>query len=224
MDGGRASLATDTVIVYFRNVVQAFKARFTQLGGKIAAEETYQSLGGNPASWQSTVTRLNGEDADVIVTVTAAAFSDRLPTFVSGIRSLGNKTPIFNSWGGDGNYWWTKEPQVTNYYDVRPRRVRRRPEPGGERAGQGGHRANGGKLPAHRELRAGRGRGGCDRRGGQEERRLHERRSAGGADREVQDGCRRPPGGERPKRQHTACGASSASSACKNSEAKVVGP
>jgi len=30
-----ASLATDTVIVYFRNVVQAFKARYTQLGGKV---------------------------------------------------------------------------------------------------------------------------------------------------------------------------------------------
>jgi len=34
-----ASLATDTVIVYFRNVVQAFEKRFTQLGGKIAAKE-----------------------------------------------------------------------------------------------------------------------------------------------------------------------------------------
>ena len=30
-----ASLATDTVIVYFRNVVQAFKARWRQLGGKV---------------------------------------------------------------------------------------------------------------------------------------------------------------------------------------------
>ena len=30
-----ASLATDTVIVYFRNVVQAFEARWKQLGGKI---------------------------------------------------------------------------------------------------------------------------------------------------------------------------------------------
>ena len=38
-----ASLATDTVIVYFRNVVQAFKARWQQLGGKIVTEETYQS-------------------------------------------------------------------------------------------------------------------------------------------------------------------------------------
>src|SRR5689334_7979680 len=37
-----AALATDTVIVYFKNVVQAFKVRFTQLGGKIVDEETYQ--------------------------------------------------------------------------------------------------------------------------------------------------------------------------------------
>ena len=51
-----ASLATDTVIVYFRNVVQAFEARWQQLGGKIATEESYQSLGGNPASWQNVVT------------------------------------------------------------------------------------------------------------------------------------------------------------------------
>ena len=35
-----ASLATDTVIVYFKDVVKAFKARFTQLGGKIVAEES----------------------------------------------------------------------------------------------------------------------------------------------------------------------------------------
>ena len=40
-----AALATDTVIVYFKDVVKAFKARFTQLGGKIVAEESYQSLG-----------------------------------------------------------------------------------------------------------------------------------------------------------------------------------
>jgi branched-chain amino acid transport system substrate-binding protein len=112
-----ASLATDTVIVYFRNVVQAFKARFTQLGGKIAAEETYQSLGGNPASWQNTVTRLNAERADVIVTSTAAAFGAQVP-ILNGLRTLGNNTPFLNSWAGDGNYWYSKDPQVTNYYYV----------------------------------------------------------------------------------------------------------
>ena len=112
-----ASLATDTVIVYFRNVVQAFKARWQQLGGKIATEESYQSGGGTPASWQSVVTRLNDEDADVIVTSTAAAFGAQVP-ILNGLRTLGNNTPFLNSWAGDGNYWYTPEPKVSNYYYV----------------------------------------------------------------------------------------------------------
>ncbi len=110
-----ASLATDTVIVYFKDVVKAFKARFTQLGGKIVAEESYQSLGST--SQQNLITRLDGKKADVIVTSTAGSFG-ALPQIVSGLRSLGNDTPILNSWAGDGTYWVTKEPQVTNYYYV----------------------------------------------------------------------------------------------------------
>jgi branched-chain amino acid transport system substrate-binding protein len=112
-----ASLATDTVIVYFRNVVQAFKARWEQLGGKIVTEETYQSAGGSPASWQNTVTRLNAKPADVIVTSTAAAFGAQVP-IMNGLRTLGNSTPILNSWAGDGNYWYTNDPKINNYYYV----------------------------------------------------------------------------------------------------------
>jgi branched-chain amino acid transport system substrate-binding protein len=112
-----ASLATDTVIVYFRNVVQAFEARWKQLGGTIATKESYQSLGGNAASWQNVVSRLGREDADVIVTSTAGAFG-ALSTIVAGLRTLGNDTPILNSWAGDGTYWLPKDPQVTNYYFV----------------------------------------------------------------------------------------------------------
>jgi branched-chain amino acid transport system substrate-binding protein len=112
-----ASLATDTVIVYFRNVVQAFEARWRQLGGQIATEETYQSLGGNQASWTNVVTRLNNEDADVIVTATAAAFGAQVP-IITGLRTLGNDTPILNSWAGDGNYWYPRSPQVSDYYYV----------------------------------------------------------------------------------------------------------
>jgi branched-chain amino acid transport system substrate-binding protein len=112
-----AALATDTVIVYFRNVVQAFKARWQQLGGKIATEETYQSAGGSPASWQNTVTRLNAKAADVIVTSTAPPFGAQVP-IMSGLRTLGNNTPILNSWAGDGNYWYTDDPKVSNYYYV----------------------------------------------------------------------------------------------------------
>ena len=110
-----ADLATDGVIVYFKNVVQAFKARFTQLGGKIVDEETYHSLGGNDV--QNAISRLNSKQADVIVTSTAGAFG-ALSTLVSGLRSLGNNTPILNSWAGDGTYWLPKSPKVTNYYFV----------------------------------------------------------------------------------------------------------
>jgi branched-chain amino acid transport system substrate-binding protein len=112
-----ASLATDTVIVYFRNVVQAFEARFEQLGGTIVTKETYQSLGGNPASWQNVVTRLNAKQADVIVTSTAPPFGAQVP-IMNGLRTLGNNTPILNSWAGDGSYWYTPDPKITNYYYV----------------------------------------------------------------------------------------------------------
>jgi branched-chain amino acid transport system substrate-binding protein len=110
-----ASLATDTVIVYFRDIVKAFKARFTQLGGRIVAEESYQSLGSTNVT--NAVTRLNSRSANVIVTSTAGAFG-ALPQLISGLRTLGNNTPVLNSWAGDGTYWVTKEPQVSNYYFV----------------------------------------------------------------------------------------------------------
>jgi branched-chain amino acid transport system substrate-binding protein len=111
----RAGLATDTVIVYFKNVVQAFEARWKQLGGKIVASETYQSLGGNNV--QNAVTRLNGVKADVYVTSTAGAFG-ALSSFITGLRTLGNNTPVLNSWAGDGTYWLPANPKVSNYWFV----------------------------------------------------------------------------------------------------------
>jgi branched-chain amino acid transport system substrate-binding protein len=110
-----AALATDTVIVYFKNVVRAFEVRWKQLGGKIVAKESYQSLGSTNV--QNAVSRLSRVQADVIVTSTAGAFG-ALSTLVSGLRSLGNNTAILNSWAGDGTYWLPKSPQVTNYYFV----------------------------------------------------------------------------------------------------------
>ena len=51
------------------------------------------------------------------MTSTAGAFG-ALSTLVSGLRTLGNETPILNSWAGDGTYWLPKSPKVTNYYFV----------------------------------------------------------------------------------------------------------
>jgi branched-chain amino acid transport system substrate-binding protein len=110
-----AAIATDTVIVYFKDITAAFQARFKQRGGKIVANETYQSLGSTNVS--NVVSKFGNVDADVIVTSTAGAFG-ALSTLVSGLRTLGNDTPIINSWAGDGTYWLPKDPKVTNYYFV----------------------------------------------------------------------------------------------------------
>ena len=113
-----ADLAKDTVIVYFKAVVTAFKARFKQLGGKIKYETTYQdkAFGGNNV--QNAVTGINAHKADVVVTVTAGAYQSLGP-FITGMRSAGNKTPILNSWAGDGTYWVAGlNPPVTNYWFV----------------------------------------------------------------------------------------------------------
>ena len=107
-----AALATNTLLVYFKNVVEAFEKRFTELGGDVVARETYATGANNVTA---AVSRLNGADADVIVTSTAFG---ELPALVSGLRSLRNQTPILNSWAGDGTYWVTKNPPVTNYYAV----------------------------------------------------------------------------------------------------------
>jgi branched-chain amino acid transport system substrate-binding protein len=106
-----AGTGTNTLLAYFKVVVQAFEARFKQLGGKIVAHETYATGANNV---QAAVSRLNGKKADVYVTVTSFG---ELPAFVTGMRALGNETPILNSWAGDGTYWVPKAG-VTNYYAV----------------------------------------------------------------------------------------------------------
>ena len=107
-----AGLATNTKLVYFGNVVKAFDIRFRALGGKIVDREIYRT-GNNDVG--TAVSHLNSHKAAVYVTSTAFG---ELPAFVSGLRSLHNKTPILNSWAGDGTYWDTSSPKVTNYYCV----------------------------------------------------------------------------------------------------------
>jgi branched-chain amino acid transport system substrate-binding protein len=114
-----ADLAKDTAIVYFKAVVSAFKARFLQLGGKINYETTYvdATYGGNNVG--NAVTGINSHKKPaVIVTVTAGAFGS-LGSFITGLRTAGNNTPILNSWAGDGTYWvGGLNPKVTNYWFV----------------------------------------------------------------------------------------------------------
>ncbi len=105
-----AIVVKDNLLVYFRNVSDAFAKRFQELGGKIVDRESFTSFKKDIGNVISKVAPMK---ADVISFVTAFG---ELPQFVAGIRSAGNETPIVNSWGGDGTYWNPKNPKVTNYY------------------------------------------------------------------------------------------------------------
>jgi branched-chain amino acid transport system substrate-binding protein len=107
-----AITVTDKVIVYFQNIVQAFTSRYRQLGGKIVDAESFTN---GDKTISGVVSRVNQHKAAVIVT--GDGYAD-WPTMFAGIRSLGNKTPIMNSWAGDGTYWYPKSPKVSNYWYV----------------------------------------------------------------------------------------------------------
>ncbi len=106
-------VVTDNLLRYFKDVCKAYTVRFQQLGGKIVGQESFTQ---GDKTINNVVSRVNNTKAANIAFCTS--FGGDQPAFVAGLRSLGNKTPIINSWAGDGNYWWTKKPPVTNYYYV----------------------------------------------------------------------------------------------------------
>jgi branched-chain amino acid transport system substrate-binding protein len=108
----KAITVTDNLLVYFRNIVQAFTVRYKELGGTIVDAESFTSF---DKTIGNVVSRVNQQKADVIATSTG--FAD-WPAFVSGLRSLNNSTPIMNSWAGDGTFWYPKNPPVTHYWYV----------------------------------------------------------------------------------------------------------
>jgi branched-chain amino acid transport system substrate-binding protein len=108
----KAIIVKDNLLAYFQNIADAFKVRWKQLGGTIVDEQSFTSF---DKTIGNVISKVAPEKSDVICFGTAFG---ELPQFVAGVRSLGNSTPIINSWGGDGNYWWPSSPKVTNYYYV----------------------------------------------------------------------------------------------------------
>jgi branched-chain amino acid transport system substrate-binding protein len=108
-----ADVVTDKLLVYFQNVCQAFTTRFQQLGGKIVDQESFTQ---GDKTIGNVATRVNANPANMVTFCTS--FANDQPAFVDALRSEGNNTPIMNSWAGDGAYWWSKNPKVTNFYFV----------------------------------------------------------------------------------------------------------
>ncbi|MFQ5968812.1 MAG: ABC transporter substrate-binding protein, partial [Acidimicrobiia bacterium] len=95
-----AVIVKDNLLVYFQNVVDAFEVRFTELGGTVIGKEEWTGFDGTIGNVVSAVANI--ADKDVIAISTA--FAD-LPALVSGLRSLGDETPIVCSWACDGTFW-----------------------------------------------------------------------------------------------------------------------
>jgi branched-chain amino acid transport system substrate-binding protein len=104
-----ATIVTDKSIVYTQNACQAFKQRFEELGGTVAAEESFTEGDG---TINNVVRSVNNEDADTIAM--CATTQQDLPAFVSGVRGGGNKTPIMGPWSIDGPFWLPKSKSVAN--------------------------------------------------------------------------------------------------------------
>jgi branched-chain amino acid transport system substrate-binding protein len=106
-----ATVVTDNLLRYFKDVCKAFTVRYTELGGKVVDQESFTQ---GDKTINNVVSRVDGHKSDVIAFCTS--FGGDQPAFVSGLRSLHNETPIINGWASDGNYWWPKSPPVTNFW------------------------------------------------------------------------------------------------------------
>ncbi len=108
-----ATVVTDNLLVYFKDVCKAFSVRFAQLGGKIVEQDSFtqgDKTVGNAAS------RAAAANSQMITFCTA--FGDQ-PTFVSDVRTLGKKTPILGPWASDGVFWLPKlNPPLSNVWSV----------------------------------------------------------------------------------------------------------
>jgi branched-chain amino acid transport system substrate-binding protein len=106
-----ADVVTDKLLVYFENVCTGFADRFKQLGGKIVDQESFTQ---GDKTINNVATRVNEKPAKIIAFCTS--FGSDQPAFVDSLRTLKNNTPIINNWSADGDYWWSKNPKITNYY------------------------------------------------------------------------------------------------------------
>jgi branched-chain amino acid transport system substrate-binding protein len=113
----RAIVVTDNLLVYFKNVMAAFKARYKALGGKVVRDDSFtNSFGGGPNQIPNLVNRIRSTSGAQVI-ATATTFND-WPALMSGLRSLRVNTPVMNSWAGDGTNWYPKNPKVTKYWYV----------------------------------------------------------------------------------------------------------
>ena len=108
-----AVVVKDKVLYYTQSVCDSFTSRFKQLGGKITKEVTFTQ---GDKTINNVISDVNKTKSSTIAICTVT--QQDLPTFVSGLRSLGNNTPIISPWSADGTFWLPKSPKVSNFFVI----------------------------------------------------------------------------------------------------------
>lgn len=103
-----AAVLYDKQIVYNQDVCQAFASKFASLGGKVLSTQTWTQ---GDHTIGNLATRVNSSKPAMIQVCTTAA--PDISTFLSDVRSAGNKTPILAPWSLDGTYWMPKNPTIS---------------------------------------------------------------------------------------------------------------
>jgi len=107
-----SALATDTVIVYFKNVIEAFKAASPSSAGRSSTRKaTSRSAQQHPERRQPLERREGGRLRDVDGGRVRGAADAH---FGAALTRKQHADPELVA--GDGTYWLPKTPKVTNYY------------------------------------------------------------------------------------------------------------
>jgi branched-chain amino acid transport system substrate-binding protein len=105
-----AVVVTDKAIAYTVDDAQAFTQRFTQLGGKVVAQESFTQ---GDKTVGTVASKVASQKAQVIDLSEFWSPAGDLPAFLSDVRTTGDTTPIVGPWSIDGTFWLPSNPKIS---------------------------------------------------------------------------------------------------------------
>lgn len=111
----RAYVLKDTSLEYSKATADYFKARFKQLGGTIAGEDTF--VGGENTDISAQVSRIKGQAGSLDV-IYVGSWNPGGSTAVRQLRNAGIKLPIVGNQSSDGQLTQQVAGNVSDYYST----------------------------------------------------------------------------------------------------------
>ncbi|MHB1509750.1 MAG: ABC transporter substrate-binding protein [Acidimicrobiales bacterium] len=104
-----ATVVTDNSLTYFVDVCKYFTSDYVKMGGHIVSQLSF-TAGDHTSGVVGDRAASSGASATVLCTTT----TPDLPTFVTALRTAGDKKPIVGPWSIDGGFWEPSNPKISN--------------------------------------------------------------------------------------------------------------